>query len=56
MLRIIVCLVVGFMFENSLFEFTHHYYCWKNKGKCSSCKDWSCPRKQYFDKCEDKEY
>lgn len=28
-------------------ELTHHHYCKKNKGDCSKCKDWSCPRQKY---------
>lgn len=49
-MKFILCLIVGFSVENACFELTHHYYCWKNKGNCKNCKDWSCPRQHYLDK------
>ncbi len=47
-MNFLILLFIGFFVENGCFELTHHYYCWKNKGKCESCKDWSCPRKVYM--------
>lgn len=43
-LEVILGFIIGFAVENACFELTHHYYCYKNKGDCNKCNDWSCPR------------
>lgn len=50
MIKFLSYFLISFLTEMSLFEITHHIYCRKNKGRCSSCRDWSCPRQQYLDK------
>lgn len=47
-MRLVILFLIGFFVELGWFELTHHYYCFKNKGHCKNCKDWSCPRKVYL--------
>ena len=50
---IIIKFILGFLaiyiYDEFLFYKTLKFYCKKNKGVCSECSCWSCPRKLYID-------
>lgn len=46
-MKFVMLVLIVFLVEQGCFKIVQHYYCHKNKGNCSNCKDWSCPRKIY---------
>lgn len=43
-LKIVLTFCFLYMQEEFLFYYTMKIYCKKNKGNCSTCKCWSCPK------------